>query len=771
MMRLGHVKKGVLALLGIAIALGMGGCPPPAQITVTVVPAYAVVGVGQTIELFAESTSAADTAFTWTSSNEAVARVEVAKSTAVILRAIRSGTATIRATGNVSGAVGKAVISVPTEPGGGEGEGEGEGEVVAPEIPALAPGLNITIKSVNIPADLRPVVHFEATDNLGKPLILAEFTDLRFVLAYLNDHPVSPHYTSYIVNNVMQATFDAARINGVTKNPDGSFTYRFQSALPAGYNPAATHQLAGQFQRRHLVTNTVYNANAVSAFRPDGQPVTQTREISTTAVCNSCHTRLSLHGTRREFQYCIVCHNPQSVDPDTGNTVDMAVMVHKIHMGENLPSVQQGTPYRLIGFQNSVHDYSTVRFPQDVRNCTTCHRDAPHADAYLTRPTRAACGSCHDRIWFGNPWATPAGYHNHPFDFEQPNDSLCSTCHRPAAPAVSPILESHGIEANKGPGLALDIVSVFADMAEDGLAISIQFSAADGNGVPVSDLAGFNAEVGAILAWPVPEFQFNVAETFVGAGPASPRLFNLGDGLYRYTFGAPAPGGGVTYAVALQGRVRFMIGAAQYQQGTMTNGYTVFTVDGSEPVHRRQVVDEHRCNQCHGEVRAHGTRRVGVAVCLMCHHTHQADLAGRDNSTPLRQVADAVTVNFKDMIHRIHTGENLTMPYTVIGSRGTVYDFTHVRFPGDRRQCTICHFEGTYGVPVADEALPTVIDNTITVTQILPERAACTSCHDHPLSNIHAILMSDTENGVESCAVCHGQGRARAVQTIHNLGP
>ena len=64
-------------------------------------------------------------------------------------------------------------------------------------------------------------------------------------------------------------------------------------------------------------------------------------------------------------------------------------MVHKIHMGSQLPSVKAGKPYQIIGNQQSVHDYSTVVDPADVRRCEVCHEQnsgATQAMAYLTRP-------------------------------------------------------------------------------------------------------------------------------------------------------------------------------------------------------------------------------------------------------------------------------------------------------------------------------------------------------------------------------------------------
>ncbi len=66
---------------------------------------------------------------------------------------------------------------------------------------------------------------------------------------------------------------------------------------------------------------------------------------------------------------CVLCHNPtQGIDPDTGNSVDMPLMIHKIHMGENLSE-----DYTIIGYRQSVHNYNDVVYPAPINECTDCH--------------------------------------------------------------------------------------------------------------------------------------------------------------------------------------------------------------------------------------------------------------------------------------------------------------------------------------------------------------------------------------------------------------
>lgn len=182
--------------------------------------------------------------------------------------------------------------------------------------------------------------------------------------------------------------------------------------------------------------------NATYDLVPAGAPVT-TREIVDVQNCNDgCHTTLALHGGGRlDTKLCVLCHNPTNGDPESGNVLDFKVFIHKIHSAKYLPSVNfdfageyggsykttpdsavKGTPYTIWGFGSTKFDYSEVLFPANPANCTMCHKNPPgkllaDVDNYKTKPTKEACGSCHDginfadgtgtRMWFPDSKITP----------------------------------------------------------------------------------------------------------------------------------------------------------------------------------------------------------------------------------------------------------------------------------------------------------------------------------------------------------------------------
>lgn len=695
------------------------------------------------------------------------------------------------AQGILRGQYGKAVfLSVLTvslaallagcPPPTGEGEGEGEGEMPPPN--SLAAGLSVEVLGVAIPDDLRPEVTFTLEDGSGNPVSAVELTDARFILDYLEDAAPgdTAHYASYTTriedpdrvpnsgDEAVQADYDSARLGGVSYNGDGTYTYKFAATIPADYDPSRSHQLAGQLRRRFVVDGEEYKVNVAYPFVPDGSKEgPERREIVATSACNQCHTRLSVHGdVRREVQLCIMCHTPQSTDAQSGNTLNFAVMIHKLHHGAELPSVQDGDPYQIIGFGNSVNDFSDVEFPQDIRNCQVCHKDAPQSDIHLSNPTIAGCASCHDRTWFGNPAEIPANFEPH-VGGQQVDNSLCQLCHKPEGPAPAPITEAHikPTDSAAAPGLDFKVLQVVPTTVDEGVQVAVTFEAVDKNGVRYADLSVLGS-ASITVGYPVPEYEATVRESVLGNVPGS--IVHNANGTHTYTFKALLPYTGDTFAVAMEGRIPFTFREQTFNQGTASNAMVVFTVDGSEPTDRRIVVDTSKCNVCHDDLRAHGENRVGVEYCVMCHNVNATDIARRPAGA-----GPPETINFKVLIHKIHSGENLETPYTVYGFGNTAHDFTEILFPGQRQECSICHVGGSESLPLAEETLSTIVrdgEGNI-VSEKLPARAACTACHDSFLVDVHAVLATDMNTQTETCAVCHGPDEVLSANKFHAMKP
>ncbi|MGZ8869320.1 MAG: OmcA/MtrC family decaheme c-type cytochrome, partial [Thermoanaerobaculia bacterium] len=342
----------------------------------------------------------------------------------------------------------------------------------------IRPGLNIKVNSITIGSDRKPVVELTLTDNMNQPLDrLGQVTpgpiSLSFILAYWD--PDTREYTAYTTRNatpsagspragtpaVVQAGTDSG---GQTVDLSiGKVKYTFAKVLPENFDRTKTHTL-GIYATRNLndfILNKRYYANVEHDFRPDGATVTaKWDKIRDAASCLNCHDPLAIHGgSRRDVKLCVMCHSTQTADAETGNSVNMAEMTHRIHA----PGLQK-TPYVIWGNQNSIHDYSEVTYPQDVRNCDNCHvgtnaANVPaQADVYLTKPSRRACGACHNDVNF----ATGEGHG--PGVPPQTDDSQCNRCHIPDSGQEfdASIVGAHTIpeKSKQLKGLTSSIISV-----------------------------------------------------------------------------------------------------------------------------------------------------------------------------------------------------------------------------------------------------------------------------------------------------------------------
>jgi OmcA/MtrC family decaheme c-type cytochrome len=167
---------------------------------------------------------------------------------------------------------------------------------------------------------------------------------------------------------------------------------------------------------------------------------------------------------------------------------------------------------------------------------------------------------------------------------------------------------------------------------------------------------------------------------------------------------------------------------------------------------RRDVVDIAKCNTCHDAAGAgislHGANRVSEAqVCVLCHNNNATDVARRpaDPSTTPDGKAEE-SIDFKRMIHQIHTGQDLENGIVIYGFGGSVHDFSSVDFIGNSNNCETCHLPGTYSTEAAAATSPSSIDTGADLMDpsddlnISPVASVCSSCHDNAAARDHMLL-------------------------------
>jgi len=628
----------------------------------------------------------------------------------------------------------------------------------------VRPGLVVKIVTASIADDGTVKVRFKLTDPQGLPLDKDGVTtpgsissSLRFVIGYIPQG--QRQYKSYIIRNVTSPITNqtATQANSDSTGTyetvaDGEYVYTFKNKVPTDFDRHVTHSIgmwAGRdLSEFDLASIRNYDSD-VYTWVPDGSAVTVTRDVIRTASCEKCHDPLQAHDERRGIELCVICHQPQSSDPDTGNSVNLPVMIHKIHMGSQLPSVLAGGKYQIIGFQQAVSDFSTVVFPSDPRNCTACHEQdsgAAQANAYL-KPNRAACGACHDNVNF----ATGQGH----LDLPQISDNECASCHIPQGELDfdASIIGAHMIPRFSAslPGVVFDILSVTG--AGPGLKPTVTFTVKDksGNNLDITKM-----QLQLVMGGPTTDYASSVSENVTKATGAG--------GTYTWTMANALPANATgTYAVGIEGYNSVTLlpdtTIAQTVRDAGANVVKYFSVDGSPVQARRQVVSLDKCNKCHSSLSVHGDNRNRIEQCVICHNPNGTDVANRPaNKLP------AQTIQFAYMIHRIHTGADSTAEYTIYGYRASVNDFTDVRFPGDRRDCAVCHVNGAKQLPLPDGLLNVTSPRGL-LNPMGPATAACTGCHTSVAAASHAL--SNTTQLGEACAACHATNREFSVPKIH----
>ncbi|MEK7705230.1 MAG: OmcA/MtrC family decaheme c-type cytochrome, partial [Myxococcota bacterium] len=369
-----------------------------------------------------------------------------------------------------------------------------------------------------------------------------------------------------------------------------------------------------------------------------------------TASCNECHDRLALHGSRYEVRYCTLCHAPTVTDADTGNSIDLAHMVHAIHGGAK--RLEQGLPEYTIASSTRTYAYGEVTYPMGANYCKKCHNGADTAtaqgDNWKNNPNMEACSGCHNVAFVS---------HN-----GQDDDSMCADCHDAAYIADQHAAENNSPNATAVVAGAVNFAYEVSGVTVNGtnqaeitfriLVDGVPFTFPDG--VANLNTAGFN---------PGPSFLVTYADTQDGVMPID--LNNRGNAqaaaqprsvaIYRssatstalhliaYAGGAGSAGSSLTGPDASGYYVATMPTAAAFPatatlRGVALQGYftqrtghngiaadtarhTVAAVKYVTGEERRSVVASAKCGNCHEWFEGHGGNRVyTVDVCVTCHN-------------------------------------------------------------------------------------------------------------------------------------------------------
>ncbi|MHB8799165.1 MAG: OmcA/MtrC family decaheme c-type cytochrome [Thermoanaerobaculia bacterium] len=596
------------------------------------------------------------------------------------------------------------------------------------QLDFIRPGLKVAIGAItDLAPGKKPNVEVTLTDNLNQPLDRLGGTTpgtvaVRFIPAVFD--PETNYYTNLIVSNGMPT---ADRGTGGTWESLGNGKYKYTfAAVLANFDATKPMTLfVGASRDMRDYIGKRYFVNVFKDLVPATGAAATTWNVMATAKCNACHDPLSLHGGNYiEMKACATCHNANNMKGDLAE-YDQGFW-HEIH-------------------SSNASDIGDITYPQYyLNNCEACHDSkAAQGTVFLTKPSRSACGGCHADVDFAAGVGHPA----------QADDSACANCHQPDSGVEfdASVKGAHvlPLESKQLKGLKAEILSV--TNTAPGQNPIVTFKLSDSTGALDPKPFGSNANV--LLAGPTTDYATwpNIRESVANA------TFNGTNAVYTMKWKVPEDfKGTITYSMDVRRSVT--VNGITFNEGAFNPIYNAAATGTVVP--RRNVVSQAKCLACHDWLPLHGGQRLAVAECLLCHNPN-----GDDSSRRPAANGPAESIQMARMIHRIHSGEELTQDYTVYGYGGTPHNYNEVLYPGDRRNCTACHASaGTADLPAPKGTLNVQTPRDYFTPQG-PGTAACLGCHDTRDAAAHAYL--NTAVFGEACGACHGANSEWSVTKVH----
>jgi OmcA/MtrC family decaheme c-type cytochrome len=423
----------------------------------------------------------------------------------------------------------------------------------------------------------------------------------------------------------------------------------------------------------------------------------------------------------------VVCHTSQRANGRTASTptngaftdssqyiynglsqLELVTYVHKIHMGEEL---------KLTGYSVGGVKLNEVRYPQDIRNCTKCHSKStatPQGDNWKDKPSRKACGSCHDGVSF----AANDGIVKH-LGGAKADDSQCGICHTsadveanhitpyatPNNPSVPTGLSQFTYEISSVT-VAGNKASIKFRIKKDGTAVTLNTFAA--GAVPLTGFTG-GPSIYALAAMPQDginapaDFNVSISSSLqqVWDGTKGTLSARDTDGYYTATLGNATypnmiPANAVLVTGALIGtfsqtNAEALVGDLN-GDGDTADAYsmpvlTVYKAATNYTGRRGPIVNNDKCNACHDMLGTkpnfHGSARNDGNICAFCHNPNRT--------------SSGWSANASTFIHGIHGAakRGADNPFVWHSVSATV-NYSQVGYPGILNNCEQCHNAGYY---------------------------------------------------------------------------
>ncbi|MGR5238071.1 OmcA/MtrC family decaheme c-type cytochrome [Vibrio alfacsensis] len=545
---------------------------------------------------------------------------------------------------------------------------------------------------------------------------------------------------------------------------------------------------------------------------------TVSRNVIEEGKCESCHMEEPLfHGPGyrsidNNIAVCTACHNDSN--PGAAPTRrTLAAIVHQYHGNVFKLGSDRGdsTTYKQPIDENDmlVADINGLivegnPFPQDTRNCTTCHSTditlASDANNWFEHPSQVACETCHlyrDRGAHDNQVGTVWLRNGEP-------QNTCSGCHRPYERDEdgNPIIgEDAGRSAKTVHLTRLDNLA----KARDSLVIDVKRArfvdnhfevelniSKNGTGVAsISELSPYINEPGhlnLLLNWdngdgPVLAYNsLNVADD----GESGDGCIAQGEGLFRCRKDFSDSSLQPSTTSILTVNVADTPLCADRNSGELTECYAFegielinspfvvasnntpasFDTAGIAQQHGLPIgADLASCNDCHKELSihllgAHPHAATDFQQCKNCHNSERSAFY------------PGMAADLKYHVHSFHA----------FGSRRT----GNAPYPGSINNCEACHSQSQYNLPSQNNPRPSLASGQY----FSPALVACGACHlesslasadpdtiagdaalNHMLNHgaIWGAATAAEATGTEQCATCHAIGQSQGVDKVHRV--